>query len=85
MFPPADVVFNYPTNIAHSFALIGIMLIPDYIWLDRRRDDGLNFGIILRLFTRTPSVKVESLCHVCSRLVGCCLDKRDSGSVYDRP
>lgn len=59
MFPPADIIPDYPTNIAYSFALLTIMCIPNFLFWDRRLDGRATLGTILRPLTRTASPFIE--------------------------
>jgi hypothetical protein len=58
MFPPADIFPGYSTTIAHSYALISIMLIPYFVYLDRRDGRG-QLGGLLRPLTRGASRGTE--------------------------
>jgi hypothetical protein len=52
MFPQADTVANYSTTIAHSYALIAIMLIPHFVSRDRYMDGRGQLGRLVRPLTR---------------------------------
>ncbi|KAI0005587.1 hypothetical protein F4779DRAFT_49033 [Xylariaceae sp. FL0662B] len=59
MFPPADIVPDYPSGIAHSFALLTIMCIPNFVSWDRHLDGRATLGTTLRPLTRKASPFME--------------------------
>jgi len=59
MFPQADTVPDYPTTIAHSFVLIIIICIPNFISWDRYIDGRAALGRLLHPLTRGASPLTE--------------------------
>lgn len=59
MFPRADTVPNYPTTIAHSYALLAIMLMPYFIYFDRRDTGRGALGRLLHPLTKGASPLTE--------------------------
>ncbi|KAK0722190.1 hypothetical protein B0T26DRAFT_206936 [Lasiosphaeria miniovina] len=59
MFPRADTVPDYPTTIAHSFVLVTIVCIPNFISRDRYMDGRAALGRLLRPLTRGASPLTE--------------------------
>ncbi|KAH8885060.1 hypothetical protein GQ53DRAFT_829115 [Thozetella sp. PMI_491] len=60
MFPPADIVPDYPTELSYSIALMTILHIPIFVSRDRQHDGEATLGVILRPFTRTLSPFMEA-------------------------
>ena len=79
MFPRADTVTDYPANAAHSYVLITIMCIPNFISWDRY----MNGRAALGGYSPSSDERSQPVRIVCSRLAGGGLGKFGGGLVHD--
>lgn len=61
MFPPPDIVPDYPAGLAYAYALVLVMCIPGFISSDQQWDGRATLGGILRPLTRRASPSVVSV------------------------
>jgi hypothetical protein len=59
MFPRGDIVPNYPTTIAYSYALLAIVFMPYFIYFDRRDTGRGTLGRLLHPLTKGASPFTE--------------------------
>lgn len=52
MFPPPDIVPEFPTGLTYGFTLINALCIPRYVSSDQRLDGRAMLGMILRPLTQ---------------------------------